>query len=189
MFKKSENAITEKTEIQEDIQININEDIDMGEFMAAIDNIVDAVVDNDFDYSLIDLLESYYILHFFTNVEIEMKDEELIIPDYVDCYKKMVAYDIKNGICDKSQVVYEYIAYFEKNIWRKLEYQKAIIPNRKLEDALAEFYEIMAALDEVAEMNKDVDVEQLMGQLGELSEQMKSIKMMSPLTESSDIES
>ena len=130
------------------IEIAINEDVDFNDIHEAIDIIVDNVVDNDFAYELIDYMLDYYIIKLFTNIPVPMDGDS---PDYEQCIRIAVALDLMNELGNKSDLVRYYIDVLNKNIWRKLEYRKAltsILPFNELMSALANFYEIMDAIEE-----------------------------------------
>lgn len=163
--------------VKEPIRIEIIEDVDVDDIHAVVESIADAIVEQDFAYTLFDILIPYHIINLFTNIETPMVAND--IPDYEACYKFCVQSNLINILAEESPVVAEYIGVIEKNIWRTLEYKKALtalIPYESLMDALNEFYRILDEIDEVAEAQKDVDVEGLMKQLGEISAGLASVE-------------
>lgn len=163
--------------VKEPIRIEIIEDVDVDDIHAVVESIADAIVEQDFAYTLFDILIPYHIINLFTNIETPMVAND--IPDYEACYKFCVQSNLINILAEESPVVAEYIGVIEKNIWRTLEYKKALtalIPYESLMDALNEFYRILDEIDEVAEAQKDVDVEWLMKQLGEISAGLASVE-------------
>ena len=170
------NTEIENEVVDDVINIHLTEEVNILMLMSAIDNIVDAVAEQDFAYELLDLVESYYVLKLFTDVEIPMTDEE-DIPDYVKCYELCVAYDIKNAIWDESVILSEYLSYLEKNVWRKLEYRKSNTAQQKLTEALEEFYIVIDMLAEGAEyIQSDEKMSELNDKLSQMNDMVNSLK-------------
>lgn len=183
LMKEIENYIsTEEKSIKvgagkNSIQINIIEDVEVDKLHAVVESITNAIVEQDFAYTLFDILLPYHIINLFTNIETPMVKDD--IPDYEACYKFCIKFDLVNKLAEKSSIVAECISVIEKNIWRSLEYKKALttlIPYESLMDALDEFYKILDEIDEIAESQKNVDIEGLMGQLEEISKGLKSVE-------------
>lgn len=166
-----------ENEIVDDvINIHLNEEVNILMLMTAIDNIVDAVAEQDFAYELLDLVESYYVLSLFTDVDIPMTDEE-DVPDYAKCYELCVAYDIKNAIWNESIILGEYLSYIEKNVWRKLEYRKSTVAQEKLNEALEEFYIVIDMLAEGADyIQNDEKMAELNDKLSQMNDMVNSLK-------------
>lgn len=159
------------------LRINIIEDVSVDDIHAVVESISDAIVAQDFAYTLFDILLPYHIVNLFTNIEAPMIEED--VPDYEVCYKFCIQFDLVNKLAEVSPIVAEYIGVIEKNIWRTLEYKKALtalIPYESLMDALGEFYRILDDIDKIAEAQKDVDVEGLVKQLGEISAGLASVE-------------
>jgi len=160
-------------------KIDVNENINIYDVDGAIDMIIHNVVEQDFKYSLIDVLESYFILKLFTNIEPPMVDEN--IADYEKCHEIVVKLQLKEILCEESYIIADYISMIEQNVWRGLEYEKsltALTPYESLLDALANFYEILDAMEKFAEANQDIDVEKLTKQIEDISSQISLIDEM-----------
>ena len=158
------------------IQINIIEHVDVDNLHAVVESIANEIVEQEFAYTLFDILLPYHIMNLFTNIEIPMVKDD--IPDYEACYKFCIKFDLINKLIDESSIIAEYISMIEKNILRVLEYKKALtslIPYESLMDALNEFYRILDEIDKVVETQKNIDVESLISQINDISTQLSSL--------------
>lgn len=159
--------------------VEVNENIDLNDIHAAIETIVENVIDQDWAYDLIDILSSYYIIDLFTNIPAPMMDND--IPDYEKCLEICLKLNLKQHLCEISDIVFDYISMLERNIWRKLEYKKtltALIPWESLMDGLNQFYEVLDTLSEFAEKQKDVDIEALTGQINDVATKLQLVEDM-----------
>lgn len=161
--------------------VEINENVDFNEVHAAIDNIVENVMEQDHSFEVIDLLMGYYVLKLFTNIPIPVvKDEDAdddYRPDYSKCNEIVAKLDLMNKLAATSNVVAFYLDVLIKNVWRKLDYNKAllsIMPFNDLMDAIAEFY---AIIDEIANVaTQDVDLEKFKATLDEFADKISELQ-------------
>lgn len=158
--------------------VEIHEDVDINYVHSAIENVIENVEKQDFAYDLIDVILPYYYISLFTNIPAPMTDEENV-PDYEQCMKIAMKLELRERMFEASPVIGEYISMIEKNIWRKLEYKKALkslMPWESLMDGLDQFYEILDTLGEFAEQQKDVDIEGLVSQINDVSSKLTLVE-------------
>lgn len=161
--------------------VEINENVDFNEVHAAIDNIVENVMEQDHSFEVIDLLMGYYVLKLFTNIPIPVvKDEDAdddYRPDYSKCNEIVAKLDLMNKLAATSNVVAFYLDVLIKNVWRKLDYNKALLsvmPFNDLMDAIAEFYTI---IDEIANVaTQDIDLEKFKSTLDEFADKISELQ-------------
>lgn len=164
-------GITPKVEISEDVDLRLIDQV--------IDTIVDQVVAQEFKYSLIDIMESYFIMALFTNIPIpilENTNEDTdatdiaaeaertetsedvaskekpgteYIPDYQRCYIIATKLNLKEQLAEASPVIADMIYLIEKNIWRKLEYKKSLTALIPYESMLDVMSEMYSLLDDL----------------------------------------
>ena len=161
--------------------VEVNENIDFNEVHSAIDNIVENVMEQDQVFEVIDLLMGYYVIKLFTNIPIpvvEDKDADGDYrPDYSKCNEIVAKLDLMSKLAATSNVVAFYLDVLIKNVWRKLDYNKAmlsVMPFNDLMDAIAEFY---AILDEIAEAsNADVNLDEFKSTLDEFADKISELQ-------------
>ena len=161
--------------------VKVNENIDFNEVHSAIDNIVENVMEQDQAFEVIDLLMGYYVIKLFTNIPIpvvEDKDADGDYrPDYSKCNEIVAKLDLMNKLAAASNVVAFYLDVLVKNVWRKLDYNKAmlsVMPFNDLMDAIAEFY---AILDEIAEAsNADVNLDEFKATINDLADKLSELQ-------------
>lgn len=172
-------AQEKKTIDFETFKVEVNEDVDVNEIHNAIEFIVNAVVEQDWSYDLIDIFESYYIISLFTNIPVPMLEDD--IPDYTKCLEICQKLDLRTVLYEASGVIFEQISMLEKNIWRKLEYHKAmltLVPWESLMDGLSQFYEVLDTLSEYVDQQKDVDIENLASQINDVASKLRLVEEM-----------
>ena len=151
----------------------VNEDIDVDDVYSAITTIVEAVVDREFEYELVDLMLPYFYIDLFTDIQAPIiKDENGDeYPDYIECYKLATLLNLEYELTQVSPIVAGYIYMMTQNIWRRLDYHKSqgAYIQRELTDAIGAFYEIMDELDQAVDANKNLDVDTFASQLAEIS--------------------
>ena len=187
-----EAALTDEKTIEygdDDFTIVVNEDVDIDDVINAINTIVENVVENEFEYELIDIMLPYFLIAYFTDIEIPMvydEDEDEEYPDYIGCYKIATMLNLEYELTQTSPLVAGYIYMMNQNIWRRLDYHKSqgAYLQRELMDALSTFYQVMDELDDVAEKQKDVDIDDFMTKLTEISNALQEIQSQEtePLT-------
>lgn len=158
--------------------VEIHEDVDINYIHSAIENVIENVEKQDFAYDLIDVMLPYYYISLFTDIPAPMTDEENV-PDYEQCMKIAMKLELRERMFEASPVIGEYISMIEKNIWRKLEYKKALkslMPWESLMDGLDQFYEILDTLGEFAEQQKDVNIEGLVSQINDVSSKLALVE-------------
>lgn len=161
--------------------IEVNEDIDFNEVHNAIDNIVENVTEQDHSFEVIDLLMGYYILKLFTNIPVPVTEDENSEdgsrPDFNMCNEIVAKLGLTSRLCEASPIVAFYMDVLIKNVWRKLDYNKAILsvlPFNDLMDAIAEFYSI---LDELAEIpNQDENLAELKDTLNNFADKLSELQ-------------
>lgn len=176
-----EAALADKKTIEfgdDEFVLTVNENIDINDVYNAINNIVENVVEREFEYELIDLMIPYYLISLFTDIDVTtIKDGDEEYPDYEQCYKIATVFNLEYELTQVSPLVAGYIYLMNQNIWRRLDYQKSqgAYLKRELMDAISTFYMIMDELDEVAEQQKDIDVDGFVSQLNEISEALQDL--------------
>ena len=159
----------------------VNEQADFDDVYTAINTIVDAVVDQEFAYELIDLMIPYYLLQLFTDVEPPIITDEKTgdeYPDYAQCYKIATYLNLEYELTQVSPIVAGYIYALTQNIWRRLDYHKSegAFIKQRLNDALLHFYEIVDEIDEVLADEAEMDVDGFMRQVNKIAEQLDTLK-------------
>lgn len=161
-------------------KIKVNENVDVTDIHSAIMTIADEVENQNFAYTLIDLIEAYYIIELFTDIPVPTikYDDGVEVPDYQKCYVISTKLQLKDRLFGTSLIVGSYIELLEKNVWRILEYKKArltLLPYESMMDALNEFYEMMDDLGKYVENQKDIDVEALAKQIGDVATKLSIV--------------
>lgn len=158
--------------------VGVNEDVDINAVYSAINNIVDNVVEGEFEYELIDIMLPYYYIDLFTDIEAPMVvDNGEEYPDYMKCYEIATRLNLEYELTQASTMVAGYIYMMTQNIWRRLEYHKSegAFIKRQLLDAISTFYEIMDDLDQFVEQQGDIDVEGFVSQLNDMTDMMRKL--------------
>lgn len=162
-----------------DLIVTVNEEVDIQDVYNAIINIVDNIVEREFEYELMDLMLPYYWISLFTDINVPtlFDDDGEEYPDYVQCYKIATCLNLEYELTQVSPLVAGYIYMIPQNIWRRLEYHKShgAYLQKELTDALSAFYEIMDELDELNKQQADIDVEGFMEQLNEISTALQEL--------------
>lgn len=150
--------------------ITINEHVDLDKIHDAIEMIVANVVEQNFAYDLIDILFSYHMINLFTNIPVPMQKDETDIPDYKKCFDISLGLNLKHRLFEESHTVGEYIKMIEVNVWRKLEYKKAMRENDAFAFVCDKAYDLLEFVnDAITKANTDVDPKTLASGLGQLS--------------------
>ncbi len=173
-------------EYEEGFSFIVNEKVNFDDVYSAIATIVENVVDNDFDYELIDLLIPYYLIDLFTDIEVPMIDDD--VPDYEMCHKIAAYLNLEYELTQASNIVGQYIYMISQNVFRKLEYQKMLVVHNRELDALSDFYSILEELDNIVEGQKDIDVDGFLNKIDEMQEsiiELTNEKQNDDLTEAS----
>lgn len=165
----------------------VNEKIDVDDIYNAINTIVENVVEREFEYELVDLLLPYFLIDLFTDIDAPMYTEDgEEFPDYVACYKIATVLNLEYELTQVSPLVASYIYLITQNIWRRLEYHKSYgaYMKKELLDALSTFYQLMDDLDEMAEQQKNIDVDKFVMQINEISDAIQELNTQKsgPLT-------
>lgn len=158
--------------------VNVKENIDYDDVYTAIVTIVDQVVNKDFEYSVIDIIMPYYLISLFTDIPTPLTSDNE--PDYQKCFDIVIGLDLEENLC-AFPIVANYISIIEKNVWRKLEYYKAlksIMPFDGLISALGEFYEILDDLNDVVESQKNIDFDDILNESKNLNEQLSKLNSL-----------
>lgn len=159
-------------------EVTVEEDIDINDVYSAINNIVDNVVENEFEYELVDIMLPYYYIELFTDIEAPMVgDGDDTYPDYMKCYEIAAQLNLEYELSQASVLVASYIYMMTQNIWRRLDYHKSegAFVKKELQDALATFYDIMDDLDQFTEQQADIDVDGFVEQLNDMTEMMRQL--------------
>lgn len=160
----------------------VNEDIDFNEVHSAIDTIVENVIAQEQAFEIIDLLTGYYVIKLFTNIPVPLIEdaeaEDGHRPDYSKCNEIVAKLDLINKLASTSSIVAFYLDMLLKNVWRKLDYNKAmlsVMPYNDLLDAIAEFY---AILDEFAEVsnNNDLDLDKFKSTIDDFANKLSELQ-------------
>lgn len=167
-------------------KIEINEDVDLRLLDKVIDTIVEQVVAQGFKYSLIDIMEAYYIIALFTNIPVPTIDDKTkdgedgdIIPDYQKCYVIEKRLDLSNELMEASPVICDMIIMLERNVWRQLEYKKALLsltPYDSMLDVMSQMYELLDDLNKYIEQYADIDVDNIADRISDISKQLSVVK-------------
>lgn len=161
----------------------VNEKIVIDDIYNAINTIVDNVVEREFEYELVDLLLPYFIIDLFTDIDAPMIEEDgEEFPDYTACYKIATMLNLEYELTQVSPLVAGYIYLMTQNIWRRLEYHKSYGSYMKQEllDALATFYQLMDDLDDMAEQQKDIDIDKFVSQINDISDAIQELNAQKP---------
>lgn len=158
--------------------VTVNESVDYDDVYTAIVTIVDQVVNKDFEYSVIDLLLPYYLISLFTDIPVPLTEDDNT--DYQKCFVISSKLNLEENL-SAFPVIADYISIIEKNVWRKLEYYKAlksIMPFDELIGALGEFYEILDELNMVVESQKDINLDDLLNESKKMNEQLNQLNSL-----------
>lgn len=181
LLNKIENHIKPKTvdvKFEDtDIVIEVTDYVSTGELSAAVETISDMVRLNDYTYELIDILMGYYVISLFTNIPIPTTgdgDEEM--EDYQKCYDICMRLNLIDALCETSDNITESIAFIEKNVWRRLEYTKAMKANESLMLLCDKAYEMLENLDGLLG-GVDIDMlNQIADQLGDTASKLSLVE-------------
>lgn len=165
------------------IPFEVKEDVTLVQIDSAVDMIVKNIKEQEFKYSVLDVMLPYYIMGLFTNLPIPMITDEGgdEYPDYQKCFMICTRLDLKQNLIDRSDIVRAYIEMLERNVWRQLEYEKArltLLPFESLMDGLSSFYEVMDALEEYTDKYSSEDIDKIAAQLTEMADNVTKLHLV-----------
>lgn len=149
--------------------VMVNDHVSVDTLSAAANEIARMVAENDFDYSLLDIAMSYFIIDLFTDIPIPMAGDS---SDYVKCHDICCRMNLVDELCAVSANIENSIAYLEKNVWRKLEYLKTIEANSALTMVCGKLYDVLDSVENIVDKVAEVDMQALMEELNEVTGQL-----------------
>lgn len=167
-YIEKENVVLTFGSDDDAFDVEVNDYVDVSTLIAVVDEIVRLIQSNDFDYSLFDVGLAYFIIDLFTDIPIPMR-EQGDFPDYEKCYDICSRMNLIDEVCAASGNAEDAISYIEKNVWRKLEYYKAMEANRALTMVCGKLYDVLDRVGTIVDQVADVDLQALADELNEVS--------------------
>lgn len=156
------------------IKIKVHDYVDVDDLSDAVQDIVFRVKANDFRYEVFDFMLGYHIIKLFTNIPIPMIDDEAI--DYARCYDICTRLNLIDRLCEKSNNIAAYIAVIEKNVWRKLEYDKVMATNENLNILYGRVYNFIDNLDTLLSQVEDLGFDKIASELINVTDKISFIE-------------
>lgn len=168
--------------------IHVSEDVTPSQIHSIVESIAYQVEQQDFAYTLIDILKAYYILDLFTDIPVPMKTEDgEEYPDYEACHTICTRLNLEEEIYEQVPLVGRYIEMLEQNVWRKLEYEKSLKPYSELSEALAEFYEILDDLNEIVENQDEESINDLLEKVNDVAKELEQVRNVKNIDDKKNI--
>lgn len=153
---------------EEEFTVIVSDDVSTEALLTTVELITSAIESDNFEnYCWFEIFIAYSVMALFTNIPIPTNEDGT--PDYMKCYKICTGMGLIDNICARNANIEDYIALIEKNVWRRLEYKKTVRANESLMFLCDKAYDMLEGLDEIMSKVKDVDIESIGSQLGELT--------------------
>lgn len=143
-------------------KVQAHDYVDVDTLSDTVQDIVFRIEANDFRYEVFDFMMGYYVIKLFTNIPIPMMEDSI---DYAKCYDICTRLNLINRLCEKSANIAEYISVIEKNVWRKLEYDKAMQANENMNILYGRVYNFIDNLDNTLDNLKELGFDKIASEL------------------------